>query len=56
MYLECKGFAGMGRGLPRHAVAEVDDSRAEGAGLDELEIHPALTLGKYGMPPPTSTG
>jgi len=32
--------------LARHAVAEVDDSRAEGAGLDELEIHPALALGK----------
>ncbi len=25
---------------------EVDDSRAEGAGLDEFEIHPALALGK----------
>src|SRR5450759_5179924 len=32
--------------LARHAVAEVDDSRAEGAGLDEFEIHPALALGK----------
>jgi hypothetical protein len=32
--------------LARHAVAEVDDSRAEGAGLDEVEIHPALALGK----------
>ena len=32
--------------LARHAVAEVDDSRAEGAGLDEFEIHPALSLGK----------
>ena len=35
-----------GAGLARHAVAEVDDSRAEGAGLDEFEIHPALALGK----------
>jgi hypothetical protein len=32
--------------LARHAVVEVDDSRAEGAGLDEFEIHPALALGK----------
>ena len=32
--------------LARHVVAEVDDSRAEGAGLDEFEIHPALSLGK----------
>jgi hypothetical protein len=32
--------------LARYAVAEVDDSRAEGAGLDEFEIHPALALGK----------
>src|SRR2546422_5256657 len=32
--------------LARHAVAEVDDSRAEGAGLDKFEIHPALALGK----------
>src|ERR671919_2540682 len=32
--------------LARHAVAEIDDSRAEGAGLDEFEIHPALALGK----------
>src|SRR6201986_1867805 len=32
--------------LAGHAVAEVDDSRAEGAGLDEFEIHPALALGK----------
>src|SRR5258708_27907484 len=32
--------------LARHAVAEVYDSRAEGAGLDEFEIHPALALGK----------
>src|SRR6476469_9946746 len=28
---------------PRHAVAEEDDPRAEGAGLDELEIHPSLS-------------
>src|SRR5881409_3913500 len=34
------------RRLARHAVAEVDDSRAEGAGLDEFEIHPALALGE----------
>src|SRR5207247_5638600 len=34
------------RRLARHAVAEIDDSRAEGAGLDEFEIHPALALGK----------
>src|SRR5919106_1057516 len=33
-------------GLARHAVAEVDDSRADGAGLDEFEVHPALALGK----------
>ena len=33
-------------GLARHAVAEVDDFRAEGAGLDEFESHPALALGK----------
>src|SRR5205823_7503421 len=33
-------------GLAGHAVAEVDDSRAESAGLDEFEIHPALALGK----------
>src|SRR5664280_3119011 len=32
--------------LSRDAVAEVDDARAEGAGLDEFEIHPALALGK----------
>src|SRR6059036_65262 len=32
--------------LARHAVAEVDDARAERAGLDEFEIHPALALGK----------
>src|SRR4029453_5882823 len=32
--------------LARHAVAEVDDARAEGAGLDEFEIYPALALGK----------
>ena len=32
--------------LARHAVAEVDDSRAEGAGPGELEIHPARALGK----------
>ncbi len=32
--------------LARHAVAEVDDSRAEGAGPGEFEIHPALALGK----------
>lgn len=32
-------------GLARHAVAEVDDARAEGAGLDEFE-YPALALGK----------
>src|SRR5439155_12493330 len=38
-------FVGLG-GLARHAVAEVDDSRAEGAVLDEFEIHPALALGK----------
>jgi hypothetical protein len=31
---------------PAHAVAEVDDSRAEGAGLDECEIQPALALGR----------
>ena len=42
--------------LAHYAVAEVDDSRAEGAGLDEFEIHPALALGKNGMPPPTSIG
>src|SRR5213083_1743768 len=34
------------RRLARHAVAEVDDSRPEGAGLDEFEIHPALALGE----------
>src|SRR6059058_6398200 len=34
------------RRLARHAVAEVDDSGAEGAGLDEFEIHPALALGE----------
>src|SRR6186713_2552406 len=33
-------------GLSRHAVAEIDDSRAEGAGLDEFEIHPAVAPGK----------
>src|SRR5438093_10235853 len=33
-------------GLARHAVAEVDDSRAEGASLEEFEIHPALALRK----------
>src|SRR6266516_720914 len=32
--------------LARHAVAEVDDPRAEGASLDEFEIDPALALGK----------
>src|SRR5215470_1095034 len=32
--------------LARHAVAEVDDSRAEGAGPGEFEIHPAPALGK----------
>src|ERR1700742_1463145 len=32
--------------LARHAVAEVDDSRAEGAGLGEFEVHPALALGE----------
>src|SRR5207249_3065997 len=32
--------------LARHAVAEVDHVRAEGAGLDEFEIHPALALRK----------
>src|SRR5450756_410543 len=32
--------------LAHHAVAQVDDSRAEGARLDEFEIHPALALGK----------
>ncbi len=32
--------------LARHAVAEVDDSRAEGASLDEFEVHPAPALGK----------
>src|SRR5215469_12687803 len=32
--------------LARYAIAEVDDSRAEGAGLDEFEIHPALVLRK----------
>src|SRR5664280_2218497 len=32
--------------LSRHAVAEVDDSRAEGAGLDEFEVHSTLALGK----------
>ena len=39
------GLGGPSR-LARHAVAEVDDPRAEGAGLDEFEVHPALTLGK----------
>src|SRR5436190_18420761 len=38
------------RRLARHAVAEVDDSRAEGAALDEFEIHPALALGKERNP------
>src|SRR6266704_3908583 len=33
-------------GLARHAAAEVDNSRAEGAGLDEFEVHPALALGE----------
>ena len=42
--------------LARHAVAEVDDSRAEGAGFDEFEIHSALALGKERNAPPTSTG
>jgi transposase InsO family protein len=42
--------------LAPHAVAEVDDSRAGRAGLDEFEIHPALALVKNGMSPPTSTG
>src|SRR5262245_40978416 len=32
--------------LARHPVAEVDDARPEGAGLDEFEIHPALALRK----------
>ena len=32
--------------LARHAVAEVGDSRAEGAGPGEFEIHPAPALGK----------
>ena len=32
--------------LARHAVVEIDDAGAEGAGLDELEIHPALALRK----------
>src|SRR3989442_13044452 len=42
-----RGEARSGRlGLARHAVAEVDDFRAEGAGLDEFEIHSALALGK----------
>jgi hypothetical protein len=27
-------------------VPEVDDARAEGAGLEEFEIHPQLALGK----------
>jgi 2-alkyl-3-oxoalkanoate reductase len=44
--------------LARHAVAEVDDSRAEGAGLDELEIDsaPAPTCATSRSPPgmPTS--
>jgi hypothetical protein len=35
-----------GSWLARHAVAEVDDSRAEGAGPDEFEIHAALALGE----------
>src|ERR1022692_4293556 len=39
------GLGGRAR-LARHAVAEVDDSRSEGAGLDQFEIHPALALGK----------
>src|SRR5665213_764695 len=30
--------------LARQAVAEVDDSRAEGTGLDEFETHPAPAL------------
>jgi hypothetical protein len=34
------------QGLTRHAVAEVDDSRAKDACLDEFEIHPTLALGK----------
>src|SRR3954449_9354517 len=33
-----------GARLAEHALPEVDDSRAEGAGLDELEIHPAFLL------------
>lgn len=36
--------------LARYAVVEVDGSRAEGAGLDEFEIHPELVLGKERMP------
>jgi pimeloyl-ACP methyl ester carboxylesterase len=32
--------------LARHAVAEVDDPRIEGAGLDEFEIGPLLALRK----------
>src|ERR1700729_1335031 len=32
--------------LARHTVAQVDDSRVEGAGLDEFEICPAPVLGK----------
>jgi len=39
------GLGGPSR-LARHAVAEGDDSGAEGAGLDEFESHPALALGK----------
>jgi hypothetical protein len=33
-------------GWRANAVTEVDDTRAEGAGLHEFEIHPARTLGK----------
>ena len=32
--------------LGRHAVMEVDELRAEGAGLDQFEIHAALAPGK----------
>src|SRR5579862_7834967 len=33
-------------GRARHLVADVDDTRAEGAGLEKLEIHSALAVGK----------
>ena len=43
--------------LARHAVAEVDDSRAEGPGSRRVRDPPgARGRGKIGMPPPTSTG